>query len=293
MPCWTIVDARGEFPNAWDTPSGIALRAHNGQRVLQTDCETVEKALEKHVGHAFHPHRFSIATLQPGEFHPRMHRQAFSSTRQEFPDPSVLYIKEMAAALESARNLFVQLRHVFRYLEPSENNKSAYGDQLRSLLILACTEVESAWRSVLLVNNGASRSEGLNTRNYVMLLEPMRLNEWRITLSGYPEYPELTPFATWDRHAPTESLPWYKAYNHVKHDREGCLFRATLEHVLSAMSGVLVMLLAQFGLYPLCGPNPLSSGFILKAAPSWRLADLYVPELVNDGNGVWRGRLYF
>ena len=293
MEYWTVINAREEFSNAWETYAGVALRAHNGPSVLQTDCDTVEKALKKHVGQVFHPHRMEISNLQPGEFYPRIHRQAFRSTQQEFPLPHIQFGTEMAASLESARTLFVQARDVFRYVEPCRSNRSVYGDQLRSLLILACTEVESAWRSVLISNNGASQNDRLTTQQYVKLLQPMRLNEWEIGLSGFPDYPAQLPFGSWDRSAPTASLAWYDAYNRVKHDREGSLSWATLEHVLSAVCSVLVMLLAQFSLVPLRGPNPLSADFVLISAPSWRLGELYVPELVDWGNGTWRERTFF
>ncbi len=293
MTYWTILDVSGKFSNAWDTPKGIALRGHHAPRVFQSDCSTVEQALEKHIGSAYHPHRLAEPLLDPTEYHPRIHRAGSRSSLQELPNPRNLYGGEMASSLQSARNLFVELRNVFRYVVPSERNQSVYGDKLRSLLILACTEAESALRSVLLANNGAKIDVRLTTSDYVKLLKPMRLAEWRIGLSGFPDYPEVAPFETWNPNKPTESLPWYDAYNKVKHDRERSISKATLHHMLSAMCGVYVMLAGQFGVAPLLGVNPLSSDFVVKAFPVWKISEFYVPALVDGGYGAWRQKPYF
>jgi hypothetical protein len=119
----------------------------------------------------------------------------------------------MAASLQSARNLFVQLREVFRFVAPSIENKNVYGDQIRSLLILASTEVESAWKTILIANNGATAGDRLTTKDYVRLCEPLRLHPWKVKLPGFPDYGAIAPFASWDKNTPTASLHWYDAYN--------------------------------------------------------------------------------
>jgi hypothetical protein len=185
------------------------------------------------------------------------------------------------------------MREVFRSVEPSDANNSAYGDQIRSLLILACTEVESAWRAVLLANGGAEPRDRLSTEDYVKLAAPMRLREWRVKLARFPRYPSIAPFRDWTVEKPTQTLPWYDAYNQTKHDRETNLQRATLQHMIYAMCGVHVMLAAQFGWLPLAWPNPVAPDIYFEALPSWRLGELYVPPTEGLKSGPWVAKPFF
>lgn len=75
----------------------------------------------------------------------------------------------------------------------------------------------------------------------------MLLSARAAKLRLYPDYGRIEPFQGWTPDAPTESLGWYNAYNSVKHDREASLKYATLEHVIQAVVGVLVLAEAQFG----------------------------------------------
>lgn len=51
---------------------------------------------------------------------------------------------------------------------------------------------------------------------------------------------------TWSTLTSGGPLPWYQAYNTTKHDRLVEFQEATLEHLLDACCGVLVILSAQF-----------------------------------------------
>ena len=46
------------------------------------------------------------------------------------------------------------------------------------------------------------------------------LTEFEIILPLYPWLDPIWPFRGWDASHPTQSLPWYDAYNAAKHDRE-------------------------------------------------------------------------
>jgi len=147
-----------------------------------------------------------------------------------------------------------ELERIFRVIEPVPANSSAFGHASRLLLMQAATEVESAWKAVLRANGNAT--DRLTTRDYVRLLDPMRLDAYEVRLIGFPDWPALRPFRGWDRASPTKSLPWYEGYNETKHDRETNLRHATLKSVVSAMAAALIMLRAQFG--------PVSMGDVLE-----------------------------
>ena len=146
----------------------------------------------------------------------------------------------------SLRILLNKLDNVFQVVEPTKANLPTYGHVVRELLLLACMEVESSWAAVLKENQYSARKPW-KTTDYVRLLEPMMLDSYKLSLRAYPDFPTIEPFACWDRAKPTESLPWYSAYNKTKHDREENLRLATLETAVSAVGAAVVMFYAQFG----------------------------------------------
>ena len=176
------------------------------------------------------------ASTVPGQFFPRFYRG---------PEHPPIAVAARTATMRVARSLFARLREIFQVVEPRPAQSGVFGHELRQLLILACTEVESSWRAILSANNYPPRN--WTTNDYVKLLEPMKLDSYTLTLATHPEYGEITPFEGWAIAEPTRSLAWYDAYNATKHNREDELHRATLQEVIAAMAAVHVMTVAQFG----------------------------------------------
>jgi hypothetical protein len=172
----------------------------------------------------------------PGMYFPRVYRG---------PEHPPIDRGARTATMRAARSLFARLREIFQVVEPTADHHKVYGHDLRQLLILACTEVESSWRAILTANGYPG--ERWTTMDYVKLLEPMKLDSYALTLATHPEYGVLTPFEGWDVNDPTRSLRWYDAYNATKHNREAELNRATLRAVIHALAAVHVMTVAQFG----------------------------------------------
>ena len=55
---------------------------------------------------------------------------------------------------------------------------------------------------------------------------------------------QLNPYLAWenfDPEKPSNHLTWWKAYNEVKHNRSGCLTKATLENLLNALSALYLV----------------------------------------------------
>src|SRR5271165_7207449 len=133
----------------------------------------------------------------------------------------------------AASSIFDAVESLFRYVEPAKENLSAFSHKIREVLILTCTEVESAWRSVLEANS-TKKKFSYTTKDYSSLLEPMRLKEWSVALKDYPDLGQFSPFYSWDQSQATKSLPWYDAYNAVKHHREERFKLANLGHLIDA-----------------------------------------------------------
>jgi hypothetical protein len=109
---------------------------------------------------------------------------------------------------------------------------------------------------------------------------------------SFPDYPwikPVAPFRGWDDGRPTQTLPWYDAYNAAKHDRENELKGATLRSVFGAVAACAIMIVAQFG--EVFGFDLNRSGrprtfFWIRGGPVWDLADHYA-EAFESGNGKW------
>ncbi|MES1178947.1 MAG: hypothetical protein ABUL62_31820 [Myxococcales bacterium] len=179
----------------------------------------------------------------------------------------------------------VSFRSVCRHVEVDQRNNKTFSQELRQLLMLACTEVEAGCKAVLRAN-GFSKKGHWNMWDYRKLARPMRLSEYTVQFAMYPSYPPIRPFGAWRSGA--RNLPWYTAYNAVKHDREEALSKATFGNVVSALAGALVITVAQFGpdavgfssrfgSLPLYSDDPEFRLFEFGSLPTWKARELYVP----------------
>jgi hypothetical protein len=182
----------------------------------------------------------------------------------------------------AASSIFDAVESLFRYVEPAKENLSAFGHKIREVLILTCMEVESAWRSVLEANS-TKRKFSYTTRDYSSLLEPMRLKEWSVALKDYPDLGLFSPFYSWDQSRATKSLPWYDAYNAVKHHREERFKLANLGNLIDAAAALHIMQSAQFGpemYHNLFGNNRSPFSTVKHAVHD--LSDIYVPDFIRE-----------
>jgi hypothetical protein len=229
--------------------------------------------------------------VAPGHYFPRIARPMFSTHRsfaiREGWQPNWAGNENaIASAKVQLSTLVRQLERICETVHPEKTNLEAYGYDIRNLLILACTEVESHWSAVLKANGLRGR---WTTRDYVCLKDAMRLNEFVISFVDYPWIKPIAPFENWDKENATGSLPWYDAYNAAKHDRESKLKRATLRFAFHAVAACAIMIGAQFG--EVFGFHLRTSGrprtfFWISSFPNWDLVDCYADNFEN-GNGRW------
>lgn len=296
MRCWTFhwKDA-GDFvrsPNellgagqrwVYDDPSGSnAVRVETTAQFSNPFelLPAIANAYDESVILAAIEARFKDAVVvkaqPPGERYPRMWRGRYSvgpsSERNSF-----------ISAISSANALFDRFRHVTRTIEPDTLNQSAFGQELRQLLILTATEVERAWKGVLIANSfPPPKNDRYNTTHYVHLLKPLRLKEFELKLVMFPAYPAVAPFENWDAMDPTRSLRWYDDYNAVKHAGETELHRATLANVIGALAGLVVLLAAQAGPDFLMEEPWAVKDFSATKWPRWDgLEEAYTPPFGN------------
>jgi len=243
-----------------------------------TNEDIIKDALRAHTAGKRKPWVVShlvVPKLRVGQYHPRVYRQ------QSGPKARELYGREYTDNVVAFENLQRRLEDLFRVLEPDSRNDAAYGHSLRELIILACTEVETLWKQLLVANRylGRSLPRRLSTNDYIKTKDVLLLDKWEVALENYPDYAGITPFAGWTPSSPTQSLGFYDSYNAVKHSRDSEFHRATLRCAVSAVAAVYVLLGAQFG-FRLRTFSNLEDGpgvFRWTRVPDFPLEEHYIP----------------
>lgn len=223
--------------------------------------------------------------INPGYFYPRIARENinFNYVSNEFQQDIRAY-----------RNIQNSLDELFNYIEPSIVNFSSFGHKIRELLILACTEVEYLLLKML-TENGYPQKKIFQTTDYIECKNILKLDCFEVELSQYSDLKIFKPFADWDRSKPTKSLPWYDAYNSVKHNRGDNITQANLEHLLDAISAIHILLESQYGNKIFTKWQSLTedrSMFYTVKAPTWELREITAPvlEQVYHVETSWIGR---
>ncbi|MGH6965850.1 MAG: hypothetical protein ACREE0_15320 [Phenylobacterium sp.] len=279
-PCFGVWGANGADQQVWTVRGGLAVRLGVGDplamhifHVPLASADDFESAvlmrLEEFVGPL--GWRVEPMELRAGEYYPRMARPTmYRPGERASHHPAARDLRrEYVIQMGQVSSLIQKLGEICRFVHPEGPALQAFGHEIRNLLILACTEIETQWRAVLEANGAKAR----NRHDYVKLQFAMRLGEYAIACNRYPWLEPLHPFADWGR-GTTPDLPWYDAYNAVKHHREANFSEGTLEAALNAVAACAIMACAQFG-----ATNPLSAmdGFFsLVDTPSWSFPEVYI-----------------
>lgn len=145
------------------------------------------------------------------------------------------------------------LQALFEYIEPSEESKATYSFRIHALLMRACIEIEANFKAIFEENcftPPANRSLSMN--DYRKVDATHHLSSYEVMLpiwNGQP--PVLRPFQAWRAgrglaNPGNTGLPWYQAYNASKHDRQDEFRKANMEHLISAVAALLVLISSQF-----------------------------------------------
>jgi hypothetical protein len=132
------------------------------------------------------------------------------------------------------------------YIELTDLNNKTYSHRLYELLLRACTEFESICKDVLNAKQYVlpSNRKEPNIEDYRTLESTLDksciMSEIEVGIHMWKPKPLYTkPFLPW---ATAERLPWYGAYNSVKHNRNANFSEASLENVRSAIAGLFMLL---------------------------------------------------
>lgn len=156
---------------------------------------------------------------------------------------------EYRYTLKKLRILIDLLNDILLYIEPDSNGLNCHGHKLHELLILSCIEVESVWKSYMDI--AGITNARLTTREYVKLKNPLKLDEYKVIMHCHPHSISYKPFEGWDINIPTQTLPWYNAYNITKHDKNNYFDQANLKNCILAIMANLVLFCVRYSPYKL------------------------------------------
>lgn len=164
---------------------------------------------------------------------------------------------------QALRILVEKLDEILLFIEPSTDGLKAYSHKIRDLLILASTEVENQLRSLLnRANHAPINGRMFTTMDYVKLLPVSYLDEYEIGLRNFSSFSPSKPFSAWDDSNPTQSLPWYNAYNETKHNRDQHFSSATLKNAIDAVAANIIIYCTRFSPLILINDTNTLSGLI-------------------------------
>lgn len=168
--------------------------------------------------------------------------------------------------------LIQKLQEILLFIEPSEGGLKAYSHKIRELLFLACSDLESTLKKYKFGKN--ERME-----NYIEILKFVDLTKYKISLVGYANPYKCCPFEHWEKSKASQSLPWYDAYNKLKHNREDNFHFATLENCINAIAANLIMFAIRFSPTTLYNENDVCSN-LARSSLDYKIEnsrDFYIP----------------
>lgn len=154
------------------------------------------------------------------------------------------------------------LQKLFEYVEPCDENSNTISLRIQELLTRVCIEIEANFTAIL-KENKYSNTANWNLKNDYSLIEfSHRLSSYKIKFPVWRgQNNTRKPFANWSTkpNLNWHVLDWYQAYNKSKHDRHLHFDKATFDTLLDAVSGLVVLLSAQF-MDETYSPNSKSMG---------------------------------
>lgn len=198
------------------------------------------------------------------------------------------YAKDVRELALSYHLLEKDLQTLFEYVDPADANLSVYSHRTYELLLRGATEFEMYCKRILEAHGQPHK----NIKDYFLVNQATKWADYAVVIPSWRNQAKLLkPFQTWEA-ATFAPLPWYQAYNNVKHDRSRNFDQASLENALLAISAVLISFSSQFTLFQL-SPYQSHSGVLTTKTQTdtelitFQIADnsmfgLCEPEWSND-----------
>lgn len=195
-----------------------------------------------------------------------------------YADLPIMDRQEYSNRLNQLELLLDDLFDVFNVVAPYKENLSCFGNKIRNIIILACTEIDSMMKGILEKSKVKPQFKFYTTNDYIKLNVPLQLNEYTLSFSRFEELGDSKPFFKWNSNNPTGSLSWYLDYNNVKHDRESNFSKANLTNAIDSIMALAALMVSQFGYRNELWHEKVGKIIKIKTEPQWNIRELYIPS---------------
>lgn len=196
-----------------------------------------------------------------------------------YVDPAIENLRDYNNYIRQLELILDELFDIFKVVSPHSRNMTVFGNAIRNVLILSCTEVNSLMKSVL--NGNGYIVDRPNMNDYRQLITPMKLSDYTLSFRYINEVGGNTPFGEWEPKENSKSPSWYKAYNDVKHDRINNFKEANLRNAIEATLGFATMLIATYGYRNEIWNDKVGKIINVKKEPLWMLKEFYLPPVLG------------
>lgn len=137
-----------------------------------------------------------------------------------------------------------EMEELFLYVAPAFKNLKTYSYHIHELLIRICIEIEANFKAIFAENHYSKQEKDYTIEDYWKINVSHRLSDYKVIMPAWEGKSNVfEPFAGWKT---STTLPWYRAYNRSKHNRDKYFAEANLKHLMDAFCGLYVLLTAQF-----------------------------------------------
>lgn len=141
--------------------------------------------------------------------------------------------------LKGMWNYFLMLEsdldNTSRYIEP-QGQENVYSFEFAKLLILACTEVESVFKAICIEVEKKKVSGDIATYKSTILGRYPKIVNATVSVKRLGR--DIEPFKGWD----SGRLPWWDAYQLVKHSRGAHFANATYINATTAIAALYILI---------------------------------------------------
>lgn len=199
--------------------------------------------------------------------------QSETSFAEYYKDLPINNFQEYSNQLRQLEIILDDMAEVFKVVAPHYDQRNVYGHAIRNIIILACTELDARMQNIL-ANNGVNPNRKyFEMKDYFKLKDPLKLDEYELSFYRYGDLRTFSPFSTWENN---KQLKWYKAYNHIKHNREKNFSEANLLNAINAIMAYAIILITQYGYRNDLWRETVGKIIHIDKEPKWDLEDFYI-----------------
>lgn len=131
--------------------------------------------------------------------------------------------------------LEADLENTSRYVEPTQ--KDVYSFEFSKIILLSCSEIETVFKYLCnVITNNEPFDVNIAGYKGVILSRFPKIEYAKVYIPRANEH--IIPFENWS----CEKLPWWDAYQEIKHNRGAAFPNATYWNAAQALAGLYILI---------------------------------------------------